>query len=315
MDGQNSTLANSRVQTRGGRGGRSRGIGSRGRGSRGRGSGTNIAHNYFASGLPRSPDPILIPMPNIPSISTITMINQQRTNDICEKAAHRAEQRGGSLLQLHTNALPIWICHNSHRFSLPAEAIISGSWCEQCTESLGERATRLYLERLGLDYRCEAKFPSLVAKELLRFDFYIPKLRWLIEIDGEQHFGGASFKGSLLDRLVHDQTKDDWVIRESFSLLRIPYWQLGEIEQRISIVYQQLIANPGPVYVCEYAMWRKCAIEKLKQHKRAPKAPVPADARERTLEARQARREEFENDVVVATDQQTMPASIVITLA
>ena len=145
-----------------------------------------------------------------------------------ELALVQAERRGGTLALVPSQGEPLWSCHRQHRFALAAKAVAAGRWCEECTESLGEVAIRKHLEELGLDYRCEATFPSLVAKEQLRVDFYVPSLRLFIEADGEQHFGSARcFRGSVLQRLEHDAIKDGWAKEGSFAVLRIPYWELA----------------------------------------------------------------------------------------
>jgi very-short-patch-repair endonuclease len=212
---------------------------------------------------------------------------------------------------LPTGGAPLWACFRQHRFSMSAELVSTGGWCELCTESLGERAVRAHLERRGLDYRCEMSFPSLVAKEQLRFDFYVPALALLIEVDGEQHFGSVSaFKGSLLERLEHDEIKDSWARRERFSLLRLPYWELDVAERVIDSALNRLHAGEGPLYECVYAEWRDRALHALRQKKRAPAPPVPANARERTLEARRARRDEASTELAVAAARSSAPDAL-----
>jgi len=246
----------------------------------------------------------------------------------------KAEQRGGTLLQVPTGALPLWSCYKQHRFSLPMDAVQAGAWCEECQESLGERAVRLHVERRKLDYRCEISFPSLSSKpeaEILskqsksvvnskchlRFDFYIVKYRLLVEVDGEQHFGSGNMKGSLLERLESDQAKDEWARAEKFNLLRIPFWELSMIEALIDSTIARIHAGESCLFICadSIILWRKQAITALRNKKRTPPAPIPVDARQRATEARQAIRDLQTAEVNQASIKLAPPPGFLVTLA
>ena len=180
---------------------------------------------------------------------------------------------------------------------------------------MGERAVRQHLAHLGLEYKCEVTFPALTVHGQLRFDFYVPSLRLLIEVDGEQHFRSVYiFKGSLLERLQHDQIKDEWCVREGFSLLRIPYWYIASTEERVEEVVHKLQAAKGVVFICEYKAWREKAIKLLKSRKKAPPPPEPVGARESVKASRKARREDLKAEVDRSQVSIAMPADIVISM-
>ena len=237
-----------------------------------------------------------------------------------ELALEQAESRGGTLLNIPTNEQPLWTCHRQHTFSFSAEHILEGMWCEECTESLGERAVRLHLKELGLEYKCEVTFPGLVVHGQLRFDFYIPSLRLLIEVDGEQHFRSVyMFKGSLLDRLQHDEIKDDWCRREKFSLLRIPYWYIAKTEEMVEETVKKLQNTTKTkeklvLYICEYKDWREKAVKLLKQKKKAPRVPEPEGAREDVKESRKARREDLQAEIERSQIRLAIPKDLVISM-
>lgn len=225
----------------------------------------------------------------------------------------KAEQRGGTLLQVPTNSLPIWTCYRQHKFTLTMDAVQAGIWCTDCVESLGEKAVRSHLEKRQLDYRCEMSFPSLSSKpnmELaakmskmainskshLRFDFFVANYRLLIEVDGEHHFGIGNMRGSLLElleKLECDQAKDEWIKAEKFSLLRIPFWELSIIAMLIDSTIARIRSGETCLLLCseDIITWRKQAITALRGKKKLPHPPIPSNAKELATEARQAIRE------------------------
>jgi very-short-patch-repair endonuclease len=206
----------------------------------------------------------------------------------------RAEYRGGSLSHLPTDQRPIWTCHRQHKWQASYEQILQGIWCEECTESLGEMAVRHHLERKNIAYRCEATFPSLVVNGQLRFDFYLPEYRLVIEADGEQHFKKAKFKVKFLDILERDEFKDVWCNENRMSVLRIPYWLISETEHLIDSVLLSIqnIKDETIIYHCSYRDWRTKAIKAIRQRRKAPISPAPLDAQKITKEARDIRRKQ-----------------------
>jgi hypothetical protein len=267
---------------------------------------------HYASGIPPSPEPGTLPLPRIPPRvpSPQIVLDDAGTNPVVQAAMRAADRRGGSLLQLPTGAPPLWACHKQHRFSLTADAVVGGVWCEDCVESLGETAVRRWLDRSGLDYSCEAMYPTLVSRGQLRLDFCVPGLRWGIEVDGEQHLHGASFKGTLLSRLENDEAKDAWAERERFSIQHIPYWRMAETEALLDAFRARLEAGEGPVIDCPYRQWRVESIGRLRQKKRPKPPPVPVDAKERVKAARDARKEEATLEKELACARAPAPAEL-----
>jgi very-short-patch-repair endonuclease len=274
--------------------------------------------NLPTRGGRRKAGPLTAGTRQLPSSTHASGTTTAYDEDQLMQAMMRAEQRGGSVALLPTNGLPVWMCFRQHRFQLAVQSVLGGAWCEDCPESIGERVVRLHLERIRIDYRCEVSFPSLVHVEPLRFDFYVPSLRLFIEMDGEQHFGpAATFKGTLLDRLIKDQLKDDWVRQEGVSLLRIGYWELASVERLIDSVIARLRAGESALLVCWEAIveWRRKAIKVLQSRHRAPPAPVPEDARQLAQKARKVRKEDTERCTEIRSAGATMPADILLSIA
>lgn len=104
--------------------------------------------------------------------------------------------------------------------------------CRYCsnTESAGERAVRLYLESLQIDYVQQKKFEDCADKRQLPFDFYLIDQNILIEYDGEQHYWAVFGEKSFQNTLKHDEIKNNYCKENDIPLLRIPYWEKGNIE-------------------------------------------------------------------------------------
>jgi very-short-patch-repair endonuclease len=215
-------------------------------------------------------------------------------NRIVEDALLKAESRGGTLLHLPTDRDPIWSCYRLHQWSATYKQIVEGLWCEECSESLGESAIRLHLEDKKVEYQQEATFPSLSIKGQLRFDFFVPRCKLVIEADGEQHFGKSKFKVRLLETLERDEFKDKWCEENGFSMLRIPYWRIAETEELIDRGLN--MAQKERIYIFDHREWRQKAIKALRGRKKTPKSPAPKGARQVTKDGRDERRKQVEEE-------------------
>ncbi|MEA3397778.1 MAG: hypothetical protein U9R05_09990 [Chloroflexota bacterium] len=89
-----------------------------------------------------------------------------------------------------------------------------GQRCTECyrkgMESVASRYTRDVLDHLQVEYVCEQRFDDCrnpKTGNLLPFDYYLPEINTLIEIDGEQHERGSFTKydhiGAPADKLGH----------------------------------------------------------------------------------------------------------------
>lgn len=72
-----------------------------------------------------------------------------------------------------------------------------------------------------------------------RFDYYLPQLNILLEIDGEQHFHYVSkfFRNrqDFLKACEHDRRKNSYCLANNIKLYRIPYWELKNINNSADI--------------------------------------------------------------------------------
>lgn len=110
---------------------------------------------------------------------------------------------------------------------------LKGFGCNNCSESKGEKKIVKYLTQHNIEFIRQKKFDGCVGiKHKLPFDFYIPKIRTVIEFDGIQHFQPISYFGGIeaYERLkINDKIKNDYCEENYINLIRIRYDQIDDI--------------------------------------------------------------------------------------
>lgn len=112
---------------------------------------------------------------------------------------------------------------------------LKGHRCPQCYSSKGEDKITKYLRDKSISFKSQKTFKGLVGLGggNLKYDFYIPDYKLLIEYNGEQHykpveaFGGEN---QLEIQKEHDQRKRDYAKEHNYKLLEIGYWDFNNIE-------------------------------------------------------------------------------------
>lgn len=109
---------------------------------------------------------------------------------------------------------------------------LEGCGCPKCKDSKGEKKIRIFLDERNLFYFEQQTFSDCISPvgSLLKFDFYLPQYNLCIEFDGEQHFspvfGEEAFEGTK----ERDLIKNNYCSERSINLLRIPYWDIKNID-------------------------------------------------------------------------------------
>lgn len=106
------------------------------------------------------------------------------------------------------------------------------------TFSKGEKAIEQLLQDLSVVYLPQYTFSDCRDKNLLPFDFYLPKLNKCIEYDGQHHFYPVTFNGiseeqakeNHLVTIRHDEIKNQYCKNNNIELLRIPYHNFKNID-------------------------------------------------------------------------------------
>lgn len=119
------------------------------------------------------------------------------------------------------------ICVKHGVFEQTPNAHLLGQGCPKCSESRGEKAIRLYLEKLGIEYEREKSFQDCKDKGLLRFDFYLPTKNTCIEYQGRQHYKKDPFfdnnEEAFINRKRRDEIKREYCKRKGIRLIEIKY--------------------------------------------------------------------------------------------
>lgn len=130
-------------------------------------------------------------------------------------------------------------CPSGHQYKVTSANFITGYRCPKCTESTGEKAIRLYLEKYNIPHEQEYGFENLRGKlnSKFLFDFAVlnpdNSIKLLIEYDGEQHFIPKDFFGGeqgLIKTQKRDNIKNNYCEENKIPLLRIPYTEFENIE-------------------------------------------------------------------------------------
>lgn len=102
--------------------------------------------------------------------------------------------------------------------------------------SHGERQIDKFLKKLQINFEREKSFPNLRSKKggVLRYDFYLIDLKACIEYDGLHHFKDCGkYVDQLQDYQERDAIKNNFCKANNIHLLRIPYWNVNDIEDII----------------------------------------------------------------------------------
>lgn len=139
-------------------------------------------------------------------------------------ATHREE-----VLSYHTDYY--YEHKQSHIQKLIAEGKLPLDWSPDGRISSYEAVVKAYLDTNDINYIREKTFEGCTAINKLRFDFYLPDLNMIIEVDGQQHFkaiprGRQTQEEALRDfgiRKAYDEIKNNYCQDNGIELIRIPY--------------------------------------------------------------------------------------------
>ena len=234
-----------------------------------------------------------------------------------EDAMMKADSKGGILMDAIPGKLPSWKCCKNHRFNLSYKQILSGLWCTECKESIGETAVRQHLELRKIRYEQEKTFPGLSDIGCFRFDFWLPDLNLSVEIDGEWHFKKIKPKKidgdkrrikanapslRLKKQIEHDIIKDDWCKETKNNMLRIPFWQLPILEELLDKSIKEINSDKSKHYYwCSYVEWRLEALKSLnsKGKIKMPRSPAPRGTQKKTWDNRKERASKITGEIAL----------------
>ena len=125
----------------------------------------------------------------------------------------------------------ICLKHGSFK-QAPFNHLTSKQGCPKCRSSLGERSIRKWLKNNNVIYTEQKKFDGCRNPKTnypLKYDFYLPETKTLIEYDGKQHFVVSYFgthhktRKDLIETQYRDKIKTEYAEKNGFRLIRIPF--------------------------------------------------------------------------------------------
>lgn len=80
-----------------------------------------------------------------------------------------------------------------------------------------------------------------------RFDFYIPKMNSVIEVNGEQHYQQVKHfqktRQDFLKAQERDRRKISWCLANKIKIYCIPYWEIKNIDSIEKIFQDKFLAK------------------------------------------------------------------------
>lgn len=114
-----------------------------------------------------------------------------------------------------------------------------GTRCPKCTKRMSniELKTKEWLEENNIKFEMQKSFEGCKDILPLKFDFYLPEMNIVIEVDGEQHYRPVAFNGNKKDGEIafqknkkRDLIKDNYCKNNNIKMLRIPYLDFNKNE-------------------------------------------------------------------------------------
>lgn len=150
------------------------------------------------------------------------------------------------VIYINKNTKVIIICPIHGKFKQSPDKHLNGCGCQKCNKNKGEEAIRKFLNEKEIEFEEQKKFKGCKYKQLLKFDFYIPKYNLCIESDGNIHFEKINWTGKMTDEemeenlksnQLRDQIKNDYCKNNKINLLRIRYDE--NIEEKLTEYFKE----------------------------------------------------------------------------
>jgi very-short-patch-repair endonuclease len=159
------------------------------------------------------------------------------------------------------------VCKNS--FDIKLNKVKNGHWCKFCRN----KTEKKIFEKLKLDYlNLKMQFKSEWCKKklCLPYDFCIPELKIIIELDGPQHFKQISNWSSPKLQFENDKYKEKCANNNNYSIIRIlqedVYYDKHNWYEELVNTIEKIKKNKNiiNVYLCknnEYSKYKNNEVE------------------------------------------------------
>ena len=113
------------------------------------------------------------------------------------------------------------------------------------TSSLEEKIITI-LKKEKIKFQREKTYPDL-KQGWYRYDFFIPSLNFLIEIDGAQHYKFSKLfhkkRQDFLKAQERDRKKNSYALSHNIPLYRIPYFEIENINTFQDILQDKFLVK------------------------------------------------------------------------
>ena len=112
--------------------------------------------------------------------------------------------------------------------------------------SKGEQLIKSILENENVRYQQEKIFTDL-RNGKMRFDFFLPELGILTEVDGQHHFQWVKKFHRTKQEFNHakqnDRYKNSFALARGYRLYRIPFWEIDNIRTFSDITQDKFLVT------------------------------------------------------------------------
>ena len=106
-----------------------------------------------------------------------------------------------------------------------------------------ETTVAILLKENNIQYIREKTYEDLRGGKF-RYDFYLPKLNTIIEVNGQQHYyevwGGRT---GLLKQQENDRRKISYALANKITMFTIPYWEIQNLKNSKDLFQEKFLVK------------------------------------------------------------------------
>lgn len=155
------------------------------------------------------------------------------------------------------------------KLSIIGNISMRGFTCNVCSDkiSLGERVISSLFSQLNVDYDYQVNKNTLEWCENYKYDFYIPKYDWIIEVNGRQHYFDSTgvFKTTLEQQTEIDNAKYNLAVKNGVKIYTCLNFSDGSFEHmKMEVLYSKI----NDIYRNDMLNvdWNRCFSDSLKSY-------------------------------------------------
>jgi hypothetical protein len=165
----------------------------------------------------------------------LTSLSSERLSNIMNIHKNMYEYRDLSITEGFINIY----CPTHGTFSQYIYYHEYGHGCSLCNStSKGENKIKSHLGEKNIDFYMNYSFDDCRNKRKLKFDFYLPNYKVVIEYDGPHHFKENKYFGigNLEYISNNDNIKNKYCFDNNIKIIRISYWDYNKIDDILNTI-------------------------------------------------------------------------------